>query len=328
MNSNSVQLCARCGARWPVQMQPMQWCPRCNSALAAPTPADAARAPVARRTYRWVARRPDATLPVRRRPAGPDAQGPTPSYHQTPRWGLLDPPPARETRPPTGLAALAERAPFCSSATAVFFALAALAELGRYAVLLENRTRLIPPLVLALSDTAVWMMSIIATVLAVVTAVSAVGWLRAARIREFAAAGHSDPRRLRTLVLGCLVPVVNLVMPGVFLTELARDGMPARRKLVRLWWAAWVLGGAMAVAALVWRSADSLQLRADGVLFTAATDLVAMGVALLTHRLMREFDGRELNGTARSPKRWTPAVGPARPVIEPIRPASVKAHGS
>ncbi|KAA0024743.1 DUF4328 domain-containing protein [Antrihabitans cavernicola] len=322
MNANSVQLCARCGAQWPVQGQPIQWCPRCQGVLFAPAPIDA---PARRRNYRWVVRRPDGpTTQPRRRPA---RLGPTPAYRETPRWGLLDPPPALpSTRRRRGFAGLADRAPYFTTVAAVLFAVAGAAEIGRYIVLLYNRTRLIDPLVLALSDTAVWMMSILALLAAVVAAVAAVGWLAAARRRTFDNAGRRDPRSLRTLALGCLIPVVNLAMPGVFLTELTADATPKRKKLIRTWWCAWVFGGAMTIAALAWRFADSLQAKVDGVFFTALTDLVAMGVAVLTIMVMRDIDGQDAVGRALVPKRWLPATGPAHPVIEPIRPVAKTAQ--
>lgn len=326
MNATWVQPCAHCAAQWPVQVQPVQWCPRCGGMLGAPLLVGAQSPPVApqgRRNYRWVARSPEARPTSS--PRRPARIGTTPSYSETPRWGLLDPPPARPaTGRRHGFLGWADRAPYLVSVAAVVFALAALAEIGRYAVLLYNRTRLVEPLVLVLSDTAVWMLSILALLNAVIAAIASVGWLSTARNRAYANAGRRDPRTIRELALGCLIPGVNLAMPGVFLTELTADATPRRKKLIRIWWCTWVLGGAMVVAAVAWRFADSLQAKADGVFFTALTDLVAVAVAVVTVMVMRDIDGTDAMGRARRPARWMPATGPARPTIEPITPADIE----
>ncbi|WP_280499204.1 DUF4328 domain-containing protein [Nocardia cyriacigeorgica] len=315
-----VQPCARCGARWAVQQAaPMHWCPRCRGVLLSPGPIDA---PAERRNYRWVARRPD------HRPRGTVAPGrtgptPTPHYTEIPRWGLRDEP-AREpvaARPPLNV--LAGWLPPLLIATALMFAIAAGSELGRYLLLLRNRTYLIDPLLLTFSDAMVNASALFAAVLALLAAVAAVGWLIQARRAVYEGRGLRDPRSPRMLVLGCVIPVVNLLWPGVFLSEMVagrEDPRPLRA--VRVWWAIWVFGGACAVAALAWRSADSLQAEADGVLFTAFTDAVAVAVAVATLWIVRMVEGRDLLGRAHIAHRWVVAADPAVPVIEPVQPGS------
>lgn len=204
----------------------------------------------------------------------------------------------------------------------VLFALASAAELCRYIVLLHNRTRLINPFILALSDTAVWSLGILAPIAALIAAVASIGWLARARERHYADEGKRDPRKLRTLVLGCLVPVVNLVMPGVFVSEFNRKVMPERRKLIVAWWIVWVFGGLLAVGAALFHLADSLQIKADGVLFATIANAVAALVAALTLLLIRDIDGHDLFGRRRRAKRLLAATGPAVDVIERIRPAA------
>lgn len=206
-------------------------------------------------------------------------------------------------------------------ATAVLFAVAAAAELGRYLILLRNRTRLIEPPLLWFSDALVNTAALFALIMALVSAVAALGWLIEVRRAAFAAAGSSDPRSPRMLALGCLIPVVNLIWPGVFLTEVVSGGAdPRPRNAIRLWWAVWVFGGLLAVATLFWRTADSLQAQADGVLFTAFADAVAAAVAVLTLWVMRTIEGRDLDGRRRLARRWVIAVDPATPLIEPVHP--------
>ncbi|MFC3963838.1 DUF4328 domain-containing protein [Nocardia jiangsuensis] len=314
--STVVQPCARCGARWAVHGAPMHWCPRCRGVLLSPGPVDA---PPERRNYRWVARKPDHRGGRGTgRPRAEAAAG-TPCYAEIPRWGLLDTPAAPDTAPAGRSARAAAAAGRLLLWTALAFALAALAELGRYAILLYNRTRLVAPLLLRVSDAAVLTFAVLAGVLALLAAIAAVARLIQLRAAAYALVGRRDPRSPRTLLLGSLIPVLNLVWPGVFLTEAftgRRD--PRALRLIRIWWVFWVLGGTVAVAALCWRTADSLQSKADGVLFTALTDLVAAAVALLTFGVLNALSGRDLRGRARAAHRLTVAVDPAVPVIAPL----------
>ncbi|MEU8895150.1 DUF4328 domain-containing protein [Nocardia sp. NPDC048505] len=314
-----VQPCARCGARWAVQTTPMHWCPRCRGVLLSPAPIGA---PPERRNYRWIARRPDQRT---RRPGGarPGTRPATPKYTEIPRWGLLDPRPEAAAPVLDRWQRWTQRVEPLLVVTAGLFALAALAELGRYGILLRNRTRLIEPLLLRASDALVIGSAVLALGFALLAAVALVGWLIEARTAAFARSGRRDPRSARTLTLGCVVPGVNLLWPGVFLTELAEQrGNPRALRAVRIWWCAWVLGGAMAVAALLWRTADSLQAKADGVLFMFWTDLVAAAVAVLTLWVVRLLAGRDLLGRTRLARRWVVAADAAVPVIEPVHPAT------
>ncbi|MFE3191601.1 DUF4328 domain-containing protein [Nocardia sp. NPDC059240] len=319
--STVVQPCARCGARWAVQGKPLHWCPRCRGVLLSPAPVDA---PADRRNYRWVARPPGrrthAAQPARR-PAVVE----TPHYHQIPQWGLHDRLPGEAVVPRRPLAALTDRVGTALLATAGLFVLAALTELGRYGILLHNRTRLIQPWLLWISDASVTVSSILAPAAALVTAVALVGWLAQTRRAAYAAVGQADPRSLRILILGCVVPVVNLVWPGVFLTEAARlriaDGAdPRLLRSVRIWWGAWLLNAVLVVVAVCYRFASSLQVQADGVLASLWTDLVAAGVAVASLALVRGFAGLDLRGRPKTVHRWVIATEPARPVIEPVSP--------
>ncbi|GAA5047012.1 DUF4328 domain-containing protein [Nocardia callitridis] len=297
----------------------MYWCPRCRGVLLSPASIDA---PAERRNYRWVARRPDQRVRHAVPPAPQDKPAATPRYHATPRWGLQDPPPQQQPAPRRPLDRFVGWLGTLLVWTAAMFGVAAVAELLRYGVLLRNRTRLIHPAVLFFSDALVFVAGVLALVLALLTAVAAVGWLIETRRVAYAHAGRLDPRRARWLIAGCVVPVVNLLLPGVFLTELVADRPdPRALRAVRVWWAAWVFGGLLTVAALYWRTADSLQAKADGVMFTAFADLVAAGVTVLTLWVIRTVEGRDLRGRDRIARRWLNAVDPMVPVIEPVHPS-------
>ncbi|MFJ4656079.1 DUF4328 domain-containing protein [Nocardia sp. NPDC088792] len=353
-----VQPCARCGARWAVQNKPLHWCPRCHGVLLSPAPVDA---PPQRRNYRWVAR-PPGRRTADRNGARPQPDPGTPRYTQMPRWGLQDRPPVEAPAPRRPLAPLTTRVPRLLIATAVMFGLAALAEFGRYGVLLYNRSRLVQPAVLWTSDVSVIITSALSLALALVTAVALVGWLAETRKGAYAAAGEEDPRSLRLLVLGCVVPVVNLVWPGVFLTEIVRVGeraaarraaMGKRRvaasgspaagsagatgdyallgdprllRAVRIWWAVWVLNAVLVVIASLFRLTNTLQAQANGVEVTILTNLVAAGVAVLSLALVRAFAGLDLRGHPRVVHRWLMSTGPARPVIEPVHAGAARSE--
>ncbi|WP_405134063.1 DUF4328 domain-containing protein [Nocardia sp. NBC_01388] len=320
-----VQPCARCGARWAVQGKPLHWCPRCHGVLLSPAAVDA---PPARRNYRWVARPPgrkSAPPQPSRRPVAPE----TPRYTQIPRWGLQDRLPQESVAPRTRFETLIARLPLLLITTAIVYGVAALAELGRYGILLRNRTRLIQPALLWISDGAVTVSAIAAALAALVTAVALVGWLAQTRRTAYAGVGRRDPRPRFELFLGCLVPVVNLVWAGVFLTEAVREGDddPRLLRAVRIWWAAWVFNAVLVTAAVLYRFTSSLQARADGVMVTVWADLAAAGVAVLTLWLVRAFAGVDLRGRPARITRWLPATTPATSVIEPVHPAGAEGAG-
>ncbi|MCE5290601.1 MAG: DUF4328 domain-containing protein [Nocardiaceae bacterium] len=223
---------------------------------------------------------------------------------------------------------LADRAGRLLMITAAVFVIAAVAEVGRYAILVYNRTRLVDQWLVYGSDAAVWIAGVAAPALGLYSAVACSSWLVRTRREYFARTGSRDPRSRWRIWVGCLVPGVNLVMPGVLLTELTAESEPRVRRQVRAWWVAWVVGAGLAVVALLWRRADSLQAMADGVLFYAWTDLVAAGIAVLTLKLIRAIEGRTLAGRQRAVHRLVPATGPARDVIEPIRPLTSTAKDS
>lgn len=329
-NSIVVQPCPRCGARWQVRDVPAYWCPKCDGvlgapvAIAAPAPPPQGRPqtllPPHRRNYRWIAR-PPAAVPRYTDGAAPlRPLGPTPGYAVIPRWGLPELPATPPTRPDAPLRWATGRAAVMVTWTASVFLLAAAAELWRYVILLRSRDELISPIELWFSDQVLNLLSTAALVVALAAAYCGVDWLLAARQAVFARAGRSDRRTRRWTLLGCLVPVVNLFMPGLFLTELADYMSPRMRVVVRIWWGAWAVSGVMAVVSLCWHFTDSVQAQANGVLVSMLTDLVAVAVAVLSLWLIRESDERDLFGRRHVPARKLISVGPARPVIEPIEP--------
>ena len=123
-----IQVCSRCGTRWNVRDRQRVWCPRCNGTLlmpsAAPPPSEWSPRPTAPPMrpgsqnvpprlppgFRWIAVRPGAPPPARRRQRN---LGPTPRYPVIPRWGLVE---RFDTADFEQQAALAPRAVACGAA--------------------------------------------------------------------------------------------------------------------------------------------------------------------------------------------------------------------
>lgn len=200
--------------------------------------------------------------------------------------------------------------------TALLLALGAFAEVFRYGILLYNRTRLVSPITLAVSDALVYFAQVGSLVVGLFALVGSSCWLIRQRRLAFAAAGATDPRSVRWMLLLSMLPLVRIVMPGVYLTELARlrgdTEADVHRELflVRIWWGVWAASNALVVVQLLWNLQGSLQARADGVLLSAVVAAVAAGSAVLTLAVMRRFEGRTLRGSALArPTRWVMATG-------------------
>nr|WP_245814044.1 DUF4328 domain-containing protein [Rhodococcus marinonascens] len=201
---------------------------------------------------------------------------------------------------------LADKVAVFLTLTASLYGLAVLAELARYGVLVRNRTRLIDPTVLAVSDFAVFVAQVGGTLFALLSGIGAVCWLLRIRRRTFDRSETSDPRSIGEVIVGCAVPGLNLVMPGVFLLEVIRRD-PRAVTLVRAWWSLWVFGALLVVFNWFWRSRPGLQIMADGVLLSAFTALIASVTAVLTLMVVRRLEGRTVTGSKGAVTRWVVA---------------------
>ncbi|MGA9873702.1 MAG: DUF4328 domain-containing protein [Rhodococcus sp. (in: high G+C Gram-positive bacteria)] len=307
---SAFQVCARCATRWPVGTRPALWCPRCHGVLLSPV---SAQAPAqGRRNFKWVARAPRTRTAASTRTVSP-GKTPTPKYDEIPRWGLTDRPVGPREERETRLKRWASAAPGLLTLVGALLSLAVVAELVRYSVLLYNRTRLVGQTTVITSDALVFFAEIAAIVIGVAAAVASACWLVRARRAVYERAGSRDPRSARSILLGCLVPVLSLVMPGVYLTEVVnvRGGTDQHRLLVlvRIWWATWIANWLLIVAASLWRLRDSLQAQADGVLLAALVAFVGAALAVATIGVIRGVDGLRWRGTARpAPTRWVVAT--------------------
>lgn len=317
MRDLTRQFCHRCAAAHPVLGRPMQWCPRCGGVLSAPT----TQRPV---TLRWVAKPPprESAPPLAKRELGL-----TPRYSSLPRWGLPRGPwaPITVPTPPTAAERMKAHAhsarPVLLAATTVLV-LAALAELWRYFVLLRSRTELLPARTVAISDSMVLAAGVLAPVVVVIAVIICTLWLIRARAAAATRLERRDPRSPRSVVVAVVVPVWNLVMPGVLLTELERaidteleraistTTSPLSR-LLRAWWVSWVVSVLLAAGVWLLRLRHTVQAQADGVLLAALSDLVAAGTVVLTYLLVARCTEAISGGTARKRsrhRRWVASV--------------------
>ncbi len=173
---------------------------------------------------------------------------------------------------------------------AAVLAVAALAHVLRYVLLLINRTTLLSPLVANGSLLMGVLVSLAAIVAVIAAGVAATAWLITRRAEVFRRHGQPDPRPEWALWAGCLVPVVNLVWAPVFVLELthAEHSYPRLRGPVVTWWIAWIVATLISGWAIWTSGATEAQAVADNTVTVVIAYLAGLAVMLL---LLRVFDG-------------------------------------
>jgi hypothetical protein len=286
--------CPRCGQSSRPGAGP--FCPHCGRYLAA---------------LRWVAEPPPGAAVPAAVPRPPGRYAGPPRYPEPPRWGFpaapwrttgTDDPP---TDPLPAARAVAGTVAPLLWATAAVALVAAGAEAWRYVLLLSSREGALAAGVVAASDALVLAAGTIALVLAAVSGGLLILWtIRAARAAADRA-GLSPSRSPRAVVLGWVVPGLNLSVPGSVFAEIehaALDRSPATRprpsRLVLTWWALWVAGVLLAGVVLAWSLRDGVQAAADAVVLHGVLDLLAAVTAGVTAvvvtrltRLLGPFEG-------------------------------------
>ena len=319
--------CPRCGRQAPSGIGP--FCPWCGRYLAA---------------LEWVASPPDpGTVPesVRAPSAPPRARrypGP-PRYRTPPRWGLPVGPWRYPPGPQDGPVPVLERVRGLSAqlvpvlwVTLGACALAAVAEVWRYGLLLASRADALSASAVGWSDALVWFGGWASVAATLASGVLLVQWSLWASRAAADRAGTRPARSRRTVVLGWLVPGWNLVAPGSLLAETehaalelpaGRTPRPSRELLV--WWALWGVCVALAAVTLLWRLRSGTQALADGVVLHAWLDVLAAVTAWRTVRVVRRISGllepspqgrREL--LVRPSQATGPARAGSRPAAAPV----------
>ncbi|GEL26410.1 hypothetical protein PSU4_53640 [Pseudonocardia sulfidoxydans NBRC 16205] len=288
-------------------------CPSCGRPVApgwGPCPYCARQ----RASLRWVATPPPgAGPPPAERPRRPYT-GP-PSYRGVPRWGFPALPFLRETGPEpvadwVRARALAQTLVPALWATAAVALLAAGAEIWRYVLLVMSRSGALSAGVVSASDMLVAGAGWLVTILGLLTGLLVVGWSVRASRAAAERAGRVPSRSVREIVVGWIVPVVNLSVPGSVLAEIEHgaldrpaDERPRLSRQLLVWWAVWAVGVVLAVTVFALSFRTGVQARADGVVLHALVDLVAAAVAVLTAERVAALS--LLLGPVRAPVRET-----------------------
>jgi hypothetical protein len=266
----------------------------------------------------WVATPPTGWWSPPPRPAKVPYYGP-PAYPAIPRWGFpqltwREPTsvPGTPARPPQSVRRVVGHARLAVSSLWLVACAAFLAgggEVWRYVLLVLGRSESLPGDVVSTSDALVNTGALLAAGAGVIALILVIRWLLA--IRQVAAT-MADTRPARPdwqVLLGVLLPVLNLFLTGSVLAELEHTalgepaGRPRPSRLVLGWWAVWVVSEVLAVTTALLNLRTSVQARADGVLWYAATDLVAVAVAVLTVLVIGALTGLVAPATVRGPNR-------------------------
>lgn len=257
---------------------------------------------------RWLAHPPLGRLPTDRpapvRPRDGSYGGPPryPAAH--PRWGFppvgwrparAPDPDARVVPPVVGLRATAAAA----FITAVFAAAAGAGELWRFRLMLRGRAEVLDGATVRTSDALVWLGSWLALAGGLVTAVIAVPALVRAHRAAVAFAGRSVSRDPKAVWLRLLMPVFNVYGAGQILTEteallthrMSVAGRARPSRLLRWWWAMWLVSSVLAIIAVARGLGGSVQAVADAVELHVAVDAAAAVVAALTGVLLLRLAG-------------------------------------
>ncbi|MGU3502698.1 DUF4328 domain-containing protein [Mycobacterium sp. C31M] len=341
-----IQVCAQCGTRWNVRDRQRVWCPRCRGTLLAPGAPPPAQAPATPQPagrpggpwdarpagpgkkpagYRWIAVRPGAAPPTRRR-RGP--LGPTPRYTVIPRWGLYE----QFENPAAADAATTDRRASNPATvrrvlilTMILLGAAAVLHMLRYALMLYNRSTLLNPIVAGIATWLPVAASVLALFGVLASALILTNWLIARRAAAFDHLGSTDPRTPGRLWVGCMVPPVNLVLAPVFVIELARA---ERREGLRIvsWWITWFFSYLLSTASIVTTVltvfGTDAQRIADNTVITTIAYLVALATLVLTWQVYQGFERVPVH---RPSRRWVmvaagqsePEPGPAE-TIPPV----------
>ena len=251
--------------------------------------------------YRWIAVRPGAAPPQRRRRR---PLGPTPRYAAIPRWGLVDhfeAPELQAAAPRSGPSIAMVRATLLS--TMVVLGVAALVHVARYVLLIVNRSVLLNKVVAFAATWVSVLASVVAMFMVVASAVVLANWLISRRAAAFAHHRRDDPRPIWALRAGCLVPLVNLFWAPVFVIELA--GVEERLKWLRrpivVWWIVWIFSTAVSGFSIATSFTQDPQGIADNTVTTIVAYLLGLAALLLA---MKVFLGFERQPVEQPAKRW------------------------
>jgi hypothetical protein len=176
---------------------------------------------------------------------------------------------------------------------AVLAAVAGGAEIWRYVLLLHSRVGALDAGAVAASDALVATASWVCTLMFVMVGAYLLVWMLRVVTAAAESAGVRPSRNRRSMLLGWLVPGINLSVPGSILAEAEHTALgrpagqrPRPSRLLLVWWALWAVNVVLGVLAVVWTFRAGVQAKADGVELHAWVDLVAAATAVTTARVV------------------------------------------
>ncbi|GAA0508684.1 hypothetical protein GCM10011581_19260 [Saccharopolyspora subtropica] len=289
----------------------------------------------------WVATPPGGPRPVRpprraRRYTGP------PAYPAVPRWGFpllawrwpLALPVQQQGDPARRAEATGATAVATLWITAGVAGLAAFAEGWRYVLLLISRSQALSRTVLAISDALVGTTGLILWPLGAFSGLFVVLWALRARAAAAQRIGVRNARPDWQVVVGVLVPGLNLLVPGSALAELEhtvlaaegereRGARPYPTLLVRFWWVTWTATLLLGWFTFAWGFRTGVQALADGVVLHALNDALVAVLAMLTVRVIRYLNRLLLPVNPTELRHlWVRAVRAAPPPPRAPRPST------
>jgi hypothetical protein len=214
------------------------------------------------------------------------------------------------------------RAAWLGWLTAAAALVAAGAELWRFLLMIDGRSKVLSATEVATSDALVAALSVAALACAILTVAIAVTALIRTHRWAAVAAGRAPSRSAGAVAARLLVPGWNAYGAGQILVEIDTllgprdDARPraAASRLVLLWWSSWVVNAVLVVVTLGRGLGGSLQAIADTVELHIAVDVSAAAVAGLGALVLRRF-ARLIDGPRLRPTRWVvQAPAPTRPL--------------
>jgi hypothetical protein len=181
--------------------------------------------------------------------------------------------------------------------------LAALVYVGRYVLLAINRNTLLNSLVAIAADLLGVLASVGAIAAVITSGVMLIRWLIARRAAVFSHHGLPEPRSVRALWAGCVVPLVNLLWAPVYVIELAtiEEHYARLRRPILEWWIVWIFSYVVSFFAIFTSFATDAQGIANNTMLMVFAYLLA---AVTLAAVARIFEGFERKPVERPAHRW------------------------
>ncbi len=240
-----------------------------------------------------------------------------------PRWGLSDRVErgAAEAETPAGTGPSAASVRITLFMSVLVLCIAALVYVVRYVLLVVNRNTLLSSWIALAADWLGVLASVAAIAAVFTSGVMLIRWLIARRAAVFAHHGLPEPRSIRALWAGCVVPLANLLWAPVYVIELAilEQHFARLRRTIVEWWIAWVFSYLVSAFAMLTSFATDAQGIANNTAMMVFAYLVAAATVAAAARV---FEGFERKPVERPAHRWVP-VAPDQP-DRPAGPASAR----